>query len=71
MRILLGQSDRCPSGPYRRLLPAVDELMGGGLTTMEKAHVVTYRGEKLASVGVLTHPSRSSLFRFGQSPTRG
>jgi hypothetical protein len=45
MRILLGQSDRCPSGPYRRLLPAVDELMGGGLTTMEKAHVVTYRGE--------------------------
>jgi PII-like signaling protein len=106
MRIFLGESDRCPSGPHRgqplyeailltlreagcagatvvrgiagfgpaaklhtgkvlrlssdlpvivevvddeenlrRLLPVVDALMGGGLITMEKAHVVMYRGE--------------------------
>ena len=29
----------------RRILPALDALMGGGLITLEKAHVVLYRSE--------------------------
>lgn len=28
----------------QRILPRLDELMGGGLITMERAHVVMYRG---------------------------
>lgn len=104
MRIFLGESDRCPSGPHkgkplyeailltlreegcagatvvraiagfgpsaklhtgkvlrlssdlpvivevveneaelRRMLPQIEEIMGGGLITLEKAHVVMYR----------------------------
>lgn len=104
MRIFLGESDRCPSGPHkgkslyeailltlreegcagatvvraiagfgpsakihtgkvlrlstdlpvivevvddeatlRRMLPQLEEIMGGGLITLEKAHVVMYR----------------------------
>jgi hypothetical protein len=104
MRIFLGESDRCPSGPHkgkplyeailltlrtegcagatvvraiagfgpsaklhtgkvlrlstdlpvivevvdeeetlRRILPRLDEMMGGGLITMERAHVILYR----------------------------
>ena len=104
MRIFLGESDRCPSGPHkgkplyeailltlreagcagatvvraiagfgpsaklhtgkvlrlstdlpvivevveneaelRRMLPQVEEIMGGGLITLERAHVVMYR----------------------------
>lgn len=106
MRIFLGESDRCPSGPHeglplyeailltlraegcagatvvraiagygasarlhtdkvlrlssdlpvivevvedeevlRGILPRLDEIMGGGLITLEKAHVVLYRSE--------------------------
>lgn len=106
MRIFLGESDRCPSGPHKgkplyeailltlreegcagatvvraiagfgasarvhtdrvlrlstdlpvivevvedqevldRILPILDGLMGGGLVTLEKAHVVLYRSE--------------------------
>jgi PII-like signaling protein len=29
----------------RRILPGLDALMGGGLITLEKAHVVLYRSE--------------------------
>ena len=28
----------------QRILPRLDELMGGGLITLERAHVVMYRG---------------------------
>ena len=44
---LRGQRHRLtPVGvTLRRLLPAVDELMGEGLITMEKTHAVLYRGE--------------------------
>jgi PII-like signaling protein len=27
----------------RRILPRIDEMMGGGLITMERAHVILYR----------------------------
>ena len=30
----------------QKILPRLDELMGGGLITMERAHVVMYRGAK-------------------------
>ena len=29
----------------QRILPLLDEMMGGGLITMEKAHVILYRAE--------------------------
>lgn len=31
--------------PLKRILPTLDKLMGGGLITLEKAHVVLYRSE--------------------------
>lgn len=30
----------------QRILPQLDDLMGGGLITLEKAHVVMYRGDR-------------------------
>ncbi len=30
----------------RAILPELDEMMGGGLITLERAHVITYRGDK-------------------------
>jgi len=30
----------------QRILPRLDEVMGGGLITLERAHVVMYRGAK-------------------------
>ena len=28
------------------ILPELDEMIGGGLITLERAHVITYRGDK-------------------------
>ncbi len=30
----------------RAILPELDGMMGGGLITLERAHVITYRGDK-------------------------
>jgi PII-like signaling protein len=30
----------------REVLPELDRMMGGGLITLERAHVITYRGDK-------------------------
>jgi PII-like signaling protein len=30
----------------RAILPELDQMMGGGLITLERAHVITYRGDK-------------------------
>jgi PII-like signaling protein len=30
----------------RAILPDLDNMIGGGLITLERAHVITYRGEK-------------------------
>jgi PII-like signaling protein len=30
----------------RTILPELDEMIGGGLITLERAHVITYRGDK-------------------------
>jgi len=30
----------------RAILPELDEMIGGGLITLERAHVITYRGDK-------------------------
>lgn len=29
----------------REILPELDQMIGGGLITLERAHVITYRGE--------------------------
>jgi hypothetical protein len=29
----------------RAILPELDEMIGGGLITLERAHVITYRGD--------------------------
>lgn len=30
----------------RAILPELDKMIGGGLITLERAHVITYRGDK-------------------------
>jgi len=30
----------------REILPELDQMIGGGLITLERAHVITYRGEQ-------------------------
>ncbi|MBP2647980.1 MAG: hypothetical protein H6Q77_1604 [Gemmatimonadetes bacterium] len=30
----------------KAILPELDQMMGGGLITLERAHVITYRGDK-------------------------
>jgi PII-like signaling protein len=30
----------------KAILPELDEMIGGGLITLERAHVITYRGDK-------------------------
>jgi uncharacterized protein len=42
------------SEKIERILPQLDEMVGGGLITLEKAHVILYRSKKAETVR--THP---------------
>jgi PII-like signaling protein len=44
MRIYIGESDKWHG--KQRVLPTLDEMIGGGLITLEKVRVILYRAHK-------------------------